>query len=153
MVGVGARDNGRAACHHERVTAHIRIVALLHIALNAAQVLGALLVIGLYLIGAAALGFSTAGEGHPGGAVLALVFGLGVVVGLVLLLPSLPGFLGGVGLLALRPWARWVVVIVSVIYLFAPPFHTAIGIYSLWALLNQNAELVFRAGGLPRARV
>src|SRR5690606_8618107 len=121
--------------------------------LNAVQVLGALLVIVLYLVGGTALGFGTSSTGgNPAGAVLAVVFGLGVLVGLVLLLPSLPGFLGGVGLLALRPWARWVIVIVSVVYLFAPPFHTAVGIYSLWALLNQNAELVFRAGGLPPAR-
>ncbi len=131
------------------MSTHIRIVGILHVALNALQVVGATAAIAVYFLGTALFGKS-ATEADPavGGTITALLVGFGLIGGALALLPSLPGFLGGVGLLRLRPWARWVIVIVSVIYLFLPPLHTAVGIYSLWALLNQQAEFTFQATSL-----
>ena len=126
----------------EAVTRHIRWVGILHILLNALNALGGLVLILLGVAGGALM--ST--EGLPGWA----VGGVAVVLGAALLIPSLPGLLGGIGLLGLRAWARWVIVVVSVINLFHPafPIGTAISVYSLWALLNQRAELAFQMAGV-----
>lgn len=52
----------------------------------------------------------------------------------ITLVTTLPGLIGGIGVLKKRPWARILLLIVSVFDLFAFPIGTAIGIYTLWAL-------------------
>jgi len=37
-----------------------------------------------------------------------------------------------------RAWARYCVIVVSVMNLFSVPIGTALGIYSLWALLLRD---------------
>jgi hypothetical protein len=56
---------------------------------------------------------------------------------------SLPGLVGGFGLLQFKPWARMLVIILSVFELLSVPFGTAIGIYGLWVLLNTETERLF----------
>lgn len=68
----------------------------------------------------------------------------------------LPMLIGGLGLLARRSWARWLMVVISIPYLFAFPVGTALGGLSLWALLapssfpRANAEM---AGTTPRSPI
>lgn len=123
------------------MTGHIRTVGILHIVLNAFNALLGLGLIGLGIAGGAVL--------SPEGPLAILLGGVGVVFGLALLIPSLPGLLGGIGLLSLKTWARWVIVVVSVLNLAVFPYGTAIAVYSLWALLNQQAELAFQMAGIP----
>jgi hypothetical protein len=59
------------------------------------------------------------------------------------LLISLPGLIAGVGLLQFKPWARILAIIISALDLFGFPFHTALGIYGLWVLLNRETEQLF----------
>ncbi len=56
---------------------------------------------------------------------------------------ALPGLVGGIGLIKHRGWARILVLILSVIGLLNIPFGTAVGIYSLWALLKQETAELF----------
>lgn len=133
---------------------HLTVVAVLHLVLNALCVLGGLLFIGAWLVGATLLG-GAAGAEHgaaQGGLAAALLSLPGVLIGCGLLAPGLPGFLGGIGLLRGRSWARWVLVVVSVLQLPNVPLGTALGVYSLWVLLNPETDRLLRQGSEPPLR-
>lgn len=65
-----------------------------------------------------------------------LVFALG---GTLLILGA-GGVCVGWGLMQHRPWARMVAIVLGVLALFHPPLGTALGIYTLWVLLSNDAE-------------
>ena len=75
-------------------------------------------------------------------AILPLV---GTAVGLLLSVLSLPGLMAGYGLLARKPWARVLAIVVSVLGLLNFPVGTAIGLYALWVLLQTRTEVYFAA--------
>jgi hypothetical protein len=75
-----------------------------------------------------------------GGAVVGLIGA--VIVGIVMVI-SLPGLIAGIGLLTFQPWARILTIVLSVIELPGFPFHTALGIYGLWALLSNEGAALF----------
>ena len=56
---------------------------------------------------------------------------------------SLPGFVAGYGLLKRRVWGRFLAIVVAVIDLFGIPVGTAIGIYGLWVLSDEEAGEYF----------
>ena len=60
------------------------------------------------------------------------------------LITSLPEIIGGFGLLRRRPWARIVILIVACLDLIWIPIGTAIGIYELWVLLNDEVTKLFK---------
>ena len=62
---------------------------------------------------------------------------IGFVIAAFLTVLSLPGIIGGWGLFTERSWGKPVVLVLSVLHLFNVPFGTALGIYSLWALLRD----------------
>lgn len=64
------------------------------------------------------------------------------IAGLLIVL-SLPGIIAGVGLLKFRPWARIMAIIVGALHLLSFPFGTALGVYTLVVLLNNEAPAVF----------
>ena len=66
----------------------------------------------------------------------------GILVMLVFTL-SLPDIIAGIGLLKHRPWARILMIVVSVLNLINIPFGTLLGIYGLWVLLSQNTAPLF----------
>jgi len=72
------------------------------------------------------------------------------VVFIVMLVVSLPGLIIGIGLLQFRPWARVGGIVLSAFDLLGFPFHTILGIYGLWVLLNRETEQMF---GVPPARI
>ena len=71
---------------------------------------------------------------------------VGVSVASFILLMSIPGIIGGIGLLKHREWARLLVMIMSVLNLIGFPIGTAIGIYSLWALIQDETVQIFSGG-------
>jgi hypothetical protein len=56
---------------------------------------------------------------------------------------SLPGIVGGIGLLKSQGWARILVLILSFLGLLNFPIGTAVGIYSIWVLFDKRTEKVF----------
>jgi hypothetical protein len=70
---------------------------------------------------------------------------VGVAIACFLILVSLPGMLAGIGLLKMRPWARIVAIIVGVLHILSFPLGTALGVYTLWVLLNAETETLFRS--------
>lgn len=73
---------------------------------------------------------------------------VGTVVGGFLALLSLPGIIGGIGLLQGKPWARILVLILAAFDLFNVPIGTAIGVYTIWVLMQEETEELFA----PRSR-
>jgi len=126
---------------------HVKIVGVLHIILGALGVLAA--IAALLIFG----GVSALVAADRSSDSLAAIPILGVIGGFVFILVmalSLPGLIIGIGLVQFRPWARIGGIILSGFDLLGFPFHTALGIYGLWVLLNRETEQMF---GVPPARV
>jgi hypothetical protein len=125
---------------------HVKILGILHIVFGALGVLGALAVL-LIFGGVSALVASD----HSADSATAIPI-LGLIGGFLFLFVmalSLPGLIIGIGLVQFRPWARIGGIIISGFDLLGFPFHTALGIYGLWILLNRDTERMFAA---PAAR-
>jgi hypothetical protein len=129
---------------------HVKILGVLHIVFGAIGVFAALVVLLIFGGLSALAGLSDHGaEGLPVVGSFA-VGAIGAIIFLAVLVLSLPGLIIGIGLLQFRSWARIGGIVLSALDLFGFPFHTALGIYGLWVLLNRETEQMF---GAPPARV
>lgn len=111
---------------------HIPIVGWLHIGYSA---LGLLVGIGLFIL---LYGLSMVPDVRHEGASFILQI-IAQIVMILVVITSVPGIIGGIGLLQRRSWGRIVVIIVSFLSLLSIPFGTALGIYSLWLLLREES--------------
>ena len=125
---------------------HVKILGVLHIVFGALGVFAAMVVLLVFGGISALVGMSDRTSDVP-----APILGvIGGFVFILLLVLSLPGLVIGIGLVQFRPWARVAGIILSALDLFNVPFGTALGIYGLWVLLNQETERMF---GVPPVRV
>ncbi len=114
---------------------HIAVVAWLHIVLNG---------LSLLLFGGAALallgigGLAAADAGRDFGLVFGIFGSLATFLMAVAGVLALPGLLGGIGLLLRAGWGRIIVIVVSLLGLLNFPLGTAVGIYSLVVLFNDE---------------
>jgi len=53
------------------------------------------------------------------------------------------GLVGGIGLLVYKPWARYIVMVVSALGCLNIPFGTLKGVYSLWVLVQDDTIKLF----------
>ena len=60
---------------------------------------------------------------------------------------AIPGILGGIGLIKRKEWARILILIISVLNLLNFPIGTAIGGYSIWALIQPEVVAEFKSIG------
>ena len=125
------------------MTTHVKVLAILYMALSGLAVVGAVVLM-LALGGAAGIVGAAADSGD---AALAIpIIGIaGSFAVVVLLILGLPGLIGGWGLLTYRPWARILVIVLSAINLLNFPIGTALGIYGLWVLMSKDTERLFQA--------
>jgi hypothetical protein len=77
---------------------------------------------------------------HTAIAITALV---GTLIGGFILLLSIPGLIGGIGLLYRKEWARILVIILGFLNLLNIPFGTILGIYTIWALMRPEMVQYF----------
>lgn len=113
---------------------HINIVAALQIGLSIFNLLIAFLIFTvLKLVG----GFV---DDANGATILSLIAD---VLAIVFIIISIPGIFAGMGLYKRREWARVLSLILSVIEIFSFPFGTAIGIYSIWVLIQPETIAEF----------
>jgi hypothetical protein len=121
---------------------HVKVVAILNIVLGGLGVLAALFVL-LFFGGLAGLaGSDPSPDSDVGATILGLIGGVGFLVLAVL---SLPCVIAGYGLLHYRPWAQTLTIVMSILNLIHIPLGTALGIYSLWVLFNEETKSLFRA--------
>lgn len=113
---------------------HINIVAALQIGLSIFNLLVAFLIFTvLKVVG----GFV---DDANGSTILSLIAD---ILAFVFIIISIPGILAGMGLYKKREWARILTLILSVFELFSFPFGTAIGIYSIWVLVQPESVSLF----------
>lgn len=119
---------------------HVKIIAILHIIFGALGLLGALAL--LLIFGGLAGGVLVS---HDADAALAapLLGGIGTILFIFVLVLSLPGLIGGIGLLRFAPWSRVFMIVLSAIHLINIPFGTALGIYGIWALTKPETQALF----------
>ena len=111
---------------------HVKIIAYLYIAFGIVGLLFAGSIL-LAMLGGEAIARDPDAE--------AFIGTVGRFIGAIFALLSLPSLLGGAGLLAGFGWARMLVMVLGFLSLFNPPFGTALGVYTLWALLaNENVK-------------
>ena len=72
------------------------------------------------------------------------VLGLIGTIGLALMgLLAVPSVIAGIGLLMRKEWGRIVAIVVGIFSLIDIPFGTALGVYTIWALMDAEARQVF----------
>lgn len=123
---------------------NVKIVAILNIVLGCLGALGGIAVLVIFGGLAGVAGFANDRDAAAAVPVLALI---GVCVAIFLFVLSVPAIIGGWGMLKFRPWARILMIIVSALNLLHFPIGTAIGIYGLIVLLNEETRRLFETGG------
>ena len=126
---------------------HVKILGILHIVYGILGVLAGIII--LLIFGGLAGVVSVAAHSADALIAVPILGGIGAFIFILLLALSLPGIVAGFGLIAFRPWARMLTIILSALELMSVPIGTALGIYGLWVLLSPGAEQLFHQ---PSAR-
>jgi hypothetical protein len=114
---------------------HVTVVGALHIGFGILGLIGA---VAVFFVLNFARGFVENDE-----------VGMMVLRFLSISLPLLIGFMstlglvGGIGLLAYKPWARYLVIVVAALGCLNIPIGTLKGVYSLWVLLQDDTVKLF----------
>ena len=118
-----------------RMKKHVTVVGVIHIAFGVLGLIGALTVFfALHF----ARGF-VSNEEIPEMVLSMLAISLPLLIGFM----STLGLVGGIGLLAYKNWARYMVIIVAAIGCINIPIGTLKGVYSLWVLLQDETVRLF----------
>jgi hypothetical protein len=70
------------------------------------------------------------------------------LIGLLIFVVSTVAIVGAVGVLKHKEWGRMILLVVSFINLLRIPLGTALGIYSIWVLMNDETIRLFRPAGV-----
>ena len=69
---------------------------------------------------------------------------LGTFLPAIIVLASILGLIGGIGLLGYNKWARILVMVIAAIGCLNFPLGTLKGVYSLWVLMQDEAIALFK---------
>ena len=122
---------------------HVRILAYLYIFFGALGLLAALAVLFIFGGLAGVVGMANPQDAEAVHVAVPILGIIGMLAFVLVLLLSLPSVIAGAGLLKFRPWARLLTIVLSALNLPMVPFGTALGIYGLWVLLQQETERMF----------
>ena len=115
---------------------HIEMLGILHIVYHSMGLVGALVV--LVVVGGGGI------ISHDEVAI-AITLTVTLFISSIILIFSIPGVIGGIGLLKMRPWGRILTLVMGFLALPGIPFGTALGIYTIWALMNDETIKLFEA--------
>jgi hypothetical protein len=115
---------------------HVTLVAALHIGFSTIGILGAMV---LFFV------FSFVGSfvvnDELGTAILKFI---GTSLPTIIILASLIGLIGGIGLLSYAKWARILVLVIAAIGCLNFPMGTLKGVYSIWVLMQDESIKLFK---------
>ena len=117
-------------------TDHVKIVGTLYVIFAAFGLVGAIFLL-LMFMGIGGLVVGAGGGTMPG----LTVGGVGLIIALFLAMISLPGLIGGIGLLKGKSWAKVLILIVSAFHLLDIPLGTALALYAFWALTRPEVKI------------
>lgn len=140
----------------QQLQTHVPIVGWLIIARSVLGMVGGLIAFALIMAGGVFLtDFGSAVRDPEAVRVFATVTSLitftAVLIGALVFGLAIPGLIAGIGLLAGKPWARVLGVIVSVLGLLNFPIGTLIGGYAIFVLM-QDATTSYFASPPARAQ-
>jgi hypothetical protein len=117
---------------------HITVVGALRIgsAILWIMVAGTIL---LLLIGPGIIAQCADGDGEA----LVILTAIAFPLAFFFILSAALNIVGGIGILKHRNWARYLVMILSVLDIFNFPIGTALGIYCIWALAHNETARLF----------
>lgn len=116
-----------------RSSEHVALVSALHMAWSLLLLVGSVIALVALAISGLCAGF-VAGDGVFAG--LAAVIGL--LASFLLLIASVAGFVGAFGLIKHRYWARYVLLVLGVVWLVKIPLGTALGVYTFYVLTRRD---------------
>jgi len=119
---------------------HLKIVAYIRIGIGSLFLAGAVFLLLICAVPGLAAGDSKA---------TAILIGSGAVLALIPLVSAAWDLAGGIGILKRRRWARIVALIGAVPELFVLPVGTAIGIYTIWVLMQEETVRLFKDDPAP----
>jgi len=114
---------------------HVIVVGAIHIGFG---FIGLILAIGIFFI----LNFAKGMVGNEEIPTIILGF-LSISLPMLFGFMSTLGLVGGIGLLSLQPWARYLILVVAAIGCLNIPIGTLKGVYSLWVLLQDETIKLF----------
>ena len=115
---------------------HITFVAILNITLSVLGLLFGGVLFAILVVSGLISGDPTA---------IGITTLIGVLIGFFFLITSIPGIIGGIGLLKHKSWARILLLIVAVLDLFNIPIGTVAGIYTIWVLMQEETMKILSA--------
>jgi hypothetical protein len=119
---------------------HVTILAILFIAFHAVGIIAAIIIF-LVVAGGGLL------SGDPDAIAITTAVGSGIAFFLSII--SIPGIIGGIGLLRFAQWARVLVLVLGFLNLINIPFGTILGVYAIWVLMNEETAQLFRSADRP----
>lgn len=114
---------------------HINVVASLQIGLS---------ILGIFMAGLFFALFHIIGDvsgDREAQLVLSIIANVIMVIVTIL---AIPGIIAGIGLFKRKEWARILTLIISVINAINFPIGTAVGVYSIWALVQPEVVDLFK---------
>lgn len=124
---------------------HVRILGILNIVMGCLTALiGIVAFIVLGTAGGVIAGWVQNGDYGDAAAAGPIVATIGFCIALFFIVLAAPSIIGGWGLLHFKPWARILMIVISVLHLFHVPLGTALGVYGLWVLLSSEAPPLFQ---------
>lgn len=132
----------------QQMQTHVPIVGVLLIVGHSLYLVGAIAVFIVMAVVSGMMGSIGIASGDPEAArILPQISGwlalLGIGLSLFLGVLSLPGIIAGIGLLARKPWARILGIVVAILGLLHFPIGTLIGAYAILVLLQDAAPGYF----------
>jgi Trk-type K+ transport system membrane component len=126
---------------------HLKLVAILNIVYRGLMIFGSIFLFLIAAIFGRIMDFlERRGELHADDIpreILDLIPIILVIIGTIIFIVSIAGILGAVGLMRKQEWGRILVIVVSFFNLVHIPLGTALGVYSLWVLLNDEIVRIF----------
>ena len=120
---------------NSKMKKHVTVVGVLQLVFGVIGVIGAITV---------NIVFNFADNFVEGDEVATMVLsGLKIILPLFLAFFSVVKIIGGIGLLNYKNWARYVVIVLAAMSCLNIPLGTLIGVYSLWALLQDETIALF----------
>ena len=126
----GKKQNGRD------MNKHVTILGILFISFNCLLCFGGILI---------SLALPMAGNISGNDVAMRITSIIGDALGTVLIMMSMPGIVGGIGLLKRKYWARILILVLCFLSLLSIPFGTALGIYGIWILLKSETVEIFNS--------
>ncbi|MCP4567052.1 MAG: hypothetical protein GY841_05675 [FCB group bacterium] len=120
---------------------HVNVLGILFIVFGIMGLIGAGIVFVIFVMGGL---FSGVASDQPEIALVAGTFGM--IITSIILFTSLPSIFAGFGLMKFKSWARILGIIIGILNLPGFPVGTALGIYTLWVLLNADTIRLFNSG-------